>query len=45
MAETMGMVNTRGRGLFRGWWRPVDSKLVSDQTAAAVPEIMDGFLY
>jgi hypothetical protein len=34
-------VQMRGRGLLRGWWWPVGPKLVSDQMAAPVPEIMD----
>jgi hypothetical protein len=31
----------RRRGLLRGWWWPVGPKLVFDQMAAPVPEIMD----
>jgi hypothetical protein len=31
MAEALGTVHTRGRGLLRGWWWPVGSKLVFDQ--------------
>jgi hypothetical protein len=35
-------VHKRGRGLLRRWLLPVDPKLFLDQTAAPVPEIMDG---
>jgi hypothetical protein len=45
MAQVLGTVHTRGRGQFRGWQWPVGPKLIFDQMAAAVPEIMDGFLY
>jgi hypothetical protein len=41
MAEALRMVHTCGRVLLR-WWRwPVNPKLVFDQMAAPVPEIMD----
>jgi hypothetical protein len=45
MAEALGTVHTPWRGLLREWWWPVDPKLVFDQLAASVPEIMDGSLY
>jgi hypothetical protein len=45
MAEALGTVPTRGKGLLREWWWPVDPKLVFDRMAAAVPESMDSFLY
>jgi hypothetical protein len=35
------MVNNCRRGLLQGGWWPVGSKLVFDQMAALVPEIMD----
>jgi hypothetical protein len=41
MAEALGTVHTSGRGLLPGWWWPAGSKLVFDQMAAPVPEIMD----
>jgi hypothetical protein len=34
--------HTRGRGVLQGSWWPVDPKLVFDQIASPVPEIMDG---
>jgi hypothetical protein len=34
--------NVRGRELLPGWWWPVGPKLVFDQMASLVPEIMDG---
>jgi hypothetical protein len=37
----LGKVHMGGRGLHRGWWWPVGPKLVFDQMAAPVPEIMD----
>jgi hypothetical protein len=40
-AETLGIAHTHGRGLLQGCWWPVGPKLVFDQTAALVPEIMD----
>jgi hypothetical protein len=45
MAEALGTVHTRGRGLLRGRWSPVGPKLVFDQMAEPVPEIMDDCLY
>jgi hypothetical protein len=45
MAGTLEMVHKREKGLFGGWWWPVGPKLVFDQMAAPVPEIMDGPLY
>jgi hypothetical protein len=45
MAETLRTVHKRGRGLLRGWWWEVGPKLVFDQMASPVPEIMDGSLY
>jgi hypothetical protein len=42
MAEALGTVHMRGRGLLQQCWFPVGPKLVSDQMATAVPEIMDG---
>jgi hypothetical protein len=45
MAETLGTVDTRRRGLLRGWWWPVGPKLIFEQTAAPVPEIIDSSLY
>jgi hypothetical protein len=33
------------RGLLRVWWWPVGPKLIFDQIAAPVQEIMDDFLY
>jgi hypothetical protein len=41
MAEVLGTVHMRGRELPQGWWWPVGSKLVSDQMAAPVLEILD----
>jgi hypothetical protein len=41
IAEALGTVHTRGRGLLRVRWWPVGPKLVFDQTAAQVSEIMD----
>jgi hypothetical protein len=32
-------------GLLRGWWWPVSTKLIFDQMAARIREIMDGSLY
>jgi hypothetical protein len=45
MAEAWGTVHTLGKGLLRGWWWPVGPKLVFDQMAAPVPEIINGSLY
>jgi hypothetical protein len=45
MAEAMGTVLTRGRRLLRKRWWPVGPKLVFDQIASPVMEIMDGPLY
>jgi hypothetical protein len=45
MTEALGTVHIRGRGLLRGSCWPVDRKLVFDQMAAPVPEIMEGSLY
>jgi hypothetical protein len=47
MAQVLGTVHTRGRGLIRGWWwwwrrRPVGPKLALDQMTASVPVILDG---
>jgi hypothetical protein len=44
VAKALGTVHTRGRGLLQGWWWPVGPKLVYDQMAAPVPEIMCGSL-
>jgi hypothetical protein len=41
MAEALGTVHTRGRGLLRGRWWAVGPKLAFDQMAASVSEIMD----
>jgi hypothetical protein len=41
MAEELGTVYTRGKGLFRGLWWLVRPKLVFYQIAAPVPEIKD----
>jgi hypothetical protein len=41
MAETLGKVHTRRRALFQGQWWRVRPKLVFNQMAAPVPEIMD----
>jgi hypothetical protein len=40
-AETLETVHIHGRGLLQWWRRPVGPKLVFDQLAEAVPEIMD----
>jgi hypothetical protein len=45
IAEALRTVHTCGRGLLRVWWWPIGPKLVSDQKAAPVPEIMDCSLY
>jgi hypothetical protein len=45
MAEALGTVHTRGRGLLQGWWWPIGPKLVFDKMAVPVPEIMDSSLY
>jgi hypothetical protein len=45
MAEALGTVHIRGWGLIRGWWWPVSPKLLFDQMAAPIPEIMGGSLY
>jgi hypothetical protein len=42
MAEALGMVHTSGRGLLQWRWWVVGPKLVYDQMAATVLEIMDG---
>jgi hypothetical protein len=41
MAEALEMVHMGGRRLVQGLWWPVGPKLVSDQMATPVPEIMD----
>jgi hypothetical protein len=41
MAESLGTVHTRRRGLLWGWWWPLGPKLVFDQMATPVPVIMD----
>jgi hypothetical protein len=41
MAEALGMRHKCGRGLLWGWWWPLGPKLVLNQMAAPVPEIMD----
>jgi hypothetical protein len=41
MAEVLGTMNMRGRGLPQGWWWPLGPKLVFDKMAAPFPEIMD----
>jgi hypothetical protein len=41
MAEALGIVHTRGRGLLQGWWWSVGPKLGFDKMAATVPGIMD----
>jgi hypothetical protein len=43
-AEALRTVRTRGRGLFRGRWWPIGPKLVFNQMAALVPEIIYSFL-
>jgi hypothetical protein len=40
MAESLGTARTRGRGLLAGRWWPVGQKLILDQRAPPVPEIM-----
>jgi hypothetical protein len=45
MALALESEHTRGRELLRWWWWPVGQKLVFDQMAAPVPEIMDGTIY
>jgi hypothetical protein len=45
LAKALGTVHTRGRGLLRGWWWLVGTKLIFDHMEAPVPEIMDGSLY
>jgi hypothetical protein len=45
MAEAPGTLHTSGRELLHGLCWPVGPKLVSDQMATPVPEIMDGSLY
>jgi hypothetical protein len=45
MVEALGTVHKRGRGLLRGWWWPVGPKLIFDQIATPVQEIMGGSLY
>jgi hypothetical protein len=40
----LGTVYMCGRGLLRGLWWPVGPKLIFDQMAAQVPEIMDKIL-
>jgi hypothetical protein len=41
MAEALEAVHTCRMGLLRVWWWPVGPKLIFDQMAAPVPEIMD----
>jgi hypothetical protein len=41
MAEALGKEHTCGRGPLRGLWWRVGPKLVFDQMAASVPEIVD----
>jgi hypothetical protein len=41
MAELLGTMHTHGMGLLQGWWWPKVPRLVFDQMAAPVPEIMD----
>jgi hypothetical protein len=41
MAELLGTMHTCGRGLHQRLWWPVGPKLVFDQMAAWVQEIMD----
>jgi hypothetical protein len=45
MAEALGSVQTRGRGLLRGWWWLIGPKLVFDQMATNVSESMWILLY
>jgi hypothetical protein len=45
MAEALRTVDTRRRGLPHGCWWLVGPKLVPDQMAAPVLEIMNGSLY
>jgi hypothetical protein len=45
MTEALGKVNTRGRGLLRGWRWPVGPTIVFDQMSAPVPKIMDDSLH
>jgi hypothetical protein len=44
MAEALGTVHARGRGLLRGWWWPVCLKLNFDQIAVPVPKNMVVFV-
>jgi hypothetical protein len=45
MAEALGIVHMRGKGLLQGCWWPVCPKLIFDQMAKPVPEIMDTPFY
>jgi hypothetical protein len=45
MAEALGTVHTHRMRLLGGCWWLVGPKLVLDQMAAPVPEIMDDSLY
>jgi hypothetical protein len=40
LAESLGTVLTGGMGLLRRWWWPVNPKIVFDQMAAPVSEII-----
>jgi hypothetical protein len=44
MAQALRAVHSSGRELLRGLWWTMAPKLVFDQMAAPVPEIMDGSL-
>jgi hypothetical protein len=43
MTEALGTVHARRRGLLQGWRWSVDPKLVFEQMAAPVVEIIDVF--
>jgi hypothetical protein len=45
MAEVLGMMRKREWRLCQGWWWPVHPKLVFDQMAVPVLEIMDTTSY
>jgi hypothetical protein len=45
MAECLETEHTCGRGPLRRWLWPVGPKLVFEQMAAPVPEVMNGSLY
>jgi hypothetical protein len=45
MAEALATTHTRGRVLLREQWWPIGPKLIFNQMAAPVPEIMDSSLF